>query len=375
MNISQPSFRWIRPMALTVSAVLLTAVATAGPAGAAIPGGAALAVAGQAGGDIMLKDGHPGRYVVQRGDTLWDISAMFLRDPWYWPEIWYANPQVENPHLIYPDDILTLVYIDGQPQLRLERGMQAGGAERLSPKVREQPLEAAITTIPAEVIGAFLSRGTVLEKDEIDELPYVVAIREGHLIGSAGNDVYIRGGDIGERGGYSLVRVGEALIDPDDDKIVGYEGIFVGEGTIRRGGDPATMFVNDSEREVLNGDRLVDHDNNVPLRFYPRAPGGTVDGRIIHVVDGVSQIGQYQITVINRGAVHGLEPGHVLAIWQTGEKITDRFAGGLLPKKVRLPDERAGTLMIFRTYDRISYALIMEAVSEIHVLDKVRNPG
>ncbi len=339
--------------------------------------GLALAVGGlsaQQGGGIPLNPDHPDRYVVRPGDTLWDISAQFLRDPWYWPEIWYVNPQVENPHLIYPGDVLTLVYLDGQPRIQLERGPVTAGAERLSPRIREQPLADAIPALPLDVVGPFLSRGTVLQKDEIKKLPYVMALRDDHLIGAAGNDLYVRGDGLAVNSVYSLVRVGVELRDPDDGDLLGYEGLFVGEGTIRRGGDPATLKLNSSAREALKGDRLMSGAERPPLVFYPQAPDQTVDGRIVHVVDGVSQIGQYQIVVLNRGRQHGLVPGHVLSVWQAGQKVVDEHGPGLLDEKVQLPDELAGNVMVFRTFDRLSYALVVRAVAPMHTLDKVTNP-
>ena len=321
--------------------------------------------------DIPLNPDHPDRYVVVRGDTLWDISAMFLRDPWYWPEIWHINPQVENPHLIYPGDVLVLVYVDGKPQIRLERSAETGGAERLQPRIRSESLDAAIRTIPIDVIGPFLSKGSVLARDEIEQLPHVMAIRDGHLVAGAGMDMYVRG-DINEiDDGYSVIRVGDALIDPDDGAVVGYEGIFVGEGVISRMGDPATLSLLKSQREALVGDRLLDQEFDIPLQFIPRAPDTEISGRIIHVLDGLAIIGQYHVVVLNRGANHGLDVGHVMTVWQAGQIVKDRIAR----ENVLLPDEPAGTLMIFKTYDRISYALIMEATSEIHLLDKFKNPS
>ncbi len=355
MKISLPGFIR-RPAAMLMAAALFTAMA-----------GASLA---QQEGPV-LRDTHPERYVVKSGDTLWDISAMFLRDPWYWPEIWYANPQVENPHLIYPGDVLTLVYVDGRPQLRLERG----AAARLSPRVREEALDEAITTIPREVIAPFLGRGVVLEKRQYERLPYVVAFDEGRLLGASGNDVYVRNVRGSAGTGYSLVRAGAKLVDPDDGDVVGYEGTFIADGTLRREGDPGTLRINASAREAREGDRLVDGTGSLPLDFQPRPPSKAIDGRIIHVVDGVTQIGQYQVVVLNRGQRDGLEPGHVLTAWRAGEKVPDRVDGGLIDRKVRLPDEPAGTVMVFRTWERISYALVMQAVRPIHVLDKVRNPG
>lgn len=325
---------------------------------------------------VPLASGAPDEYIVKVGDTLWDIAATFLRDPWYWPEVWYVNPQVENPHLIYPGDVLALVMIDGQQRITNVRA----SAYRLSPQARVTPLTESITSIPYEQIDAFLSKGLVLEKDQVGQLPYILATRGDHLMASAGNDVYIRGGEpvaTGTR--YSVVHVGEALIDPDDGKLIGYQGIYVGEGALSRGGDPATVSLTDTNREALEGDRLVPETVDIPLNFFPKAPDIQVDGKIISVVDGVSLIGQYQVVVLNRGARHGLAPGDVLSVYQTGETVRDRFAGRSFGsfganEKVTLPDEMAGTVMVFKVYDRISYGLVMLATSDIHIHDAVRNP-
>jgi hypothetical protein len=322
--------------------------------------------------EAALAEGHPNEYVVQPGDTLWDIASTFLKDPWYWPEIWHVNPDIRNPHLIYPGDVLELVWIDGEPRI-----MVRGSAYRLSPQARITPLDAAVRSIPYEQIAAFLSKGLVLEKDQIDGLPYILATRDKHLIAAAGNDIYVRGGEPAEPGTrYSVVHVGEELVDPDNNEVVGYQGIYVGEGALARGGDPATVALTDTNREALRGDRLLPESVDIPLNFFPKAPDTDVEGRIISVVDGVSQIGQYMVVVLNRGARDGLAPGHVLTVFQAGDVVTDRFGGGAMfrGEKVTLPDEEAGTVMVFKVYDRIAYGLVMEATSAIHVLDAVRNP-
>lgn len=372
MKLSRPSFLSVGLLLSTASLVLGSAAGAGAVTGITLAGqGATTTTAAPP----ALNPGHPDRYVVKRGDTLWDISAMFLRDPWFWPEIWYANPQVQNPHLIYPGDVLTLVYVDGQPRLQLERGTAvSGGTEKLSPRVREQSLEQAIPTLPLDVVGPFLARGTVLERDQIGELPYIVAIREQHLVGAAGNDFYVRGNVGGVDQGYNVVHVGEKIVDPDDGDVVGYEGVYVGAGTIRRDGDPATLFMTDSTREAMEGDRLLARDNAFPAQFTPRAPATPVEGSIIHVVDGVSQLAQYQVVIINRGSRDGLEPGHVLAVWQKGEKVADHAKPGRVSRKVVLPDEPAGLSMVFRTFERVSYALVVRSTSEIHVLDIVKSP-
>ncbi len=321
---------------------------------------------------VLVNPRHPDRYVVVPGDTLWDIASMFLQDPWFWPEIWQINPQVANPHLIYPGDVLSLAYINGQPVIQIERG--TAGVTRLSPRVRAEPLEDAIPTIPFETLRAFVSRPTIIESSQIETLPYVFAQDEG-LIGSVGEDVYVRGTTAPAGTVFSLVHLGDPLVDPDDDEVIGYQGIYVGEGRVSQSGDPSTLLLTESAREALVGDYLLTEDTQTSANYFPRAPEQQVDGSIISVVDGVSLIGQYHVVVINRGARHGLEPGHVLRAFRAGPIVTDKVGGSrLFGEKVRLPDKPAGTMMVFRIFDRMSYALVMEATSEIRVLDKVRNP-
>jgi len=316
---------------------------------------------------VPLAAGHPNEYVVQVGDTLWDIAGTFLKDPWYWPEIWYVNPDIENPHLIYPGDVLGLVYIDGQPRVTNVRA----STYRMSPQARVTPLTESISSIPYEDVAAFLSSGVVLEKNQADSLPYLLQTRGDHLIASAGNEIYVRGITQDTPGvRFSVVHIGDPLYDPDDNRLIGYQGIPVGDGRLRRGGDPATVALTDTKMEAKPGDRLLPEEVDIPLNFFPRSPSSAIDGRIISVVGGVSQIGQYMVVVINRGSGQGLSIGDVLTVFQTGEVVEDRFGGGT----VRLPEEEAGTVMIFKTYDRISYGLVMEATQAIHVHDTVRNP-
>jgi len=316
---------------------------------------------------VPLAAGHPNEYVVQVGDTLWDIAGTFLKDPWYWPEIWYVNPDIVNPHLIYPGDVLGLVYIDGQPRITNVRA----STYRMSPQARVTPLTESISSIPYEDVAAFLSSGVVLEKNQADSLPYLLETRGDHLIAAAGNEIYVRGITQNTPGvRFSVVHVGDPLYDPDDNRLIGYQGISVGNGRLRRGGDPATVALTDTKMEAKPGDRLLPEEVDIPLNFFPRSPSSAIDGRIISVVGGVTQIGQYMVVVLNRGSSNGLSVGDVLSVFQTGEEVDDRFGGGT----VRLPEEEAGTVMIFKTYDRISYGLVMEATQAIHIHDMVRNP-
>jgi LysM domain len=376
------------------SACLITAAAASMvvlSAGLAQEGDLKLAAAvGQPAPPPVLNPRHPETYVVQRGDTLWDIAAKFLRDPWNWPEIWQINPQVENPHLIYPGDTLSLVYLDnGRPAVQLERGPAVsggGGVERLSPRVRELPLENAVPAIPFAQVRAFLSRSVVLEKKQLASLPYIVKNRDG-LVSSAGRNFYGRHANGATGSIYNVVHLGNKLVDPDDNAVLGYEGVYIGQSRVDRAGDPATLRLLDSTREALIGDYLLDEQDIRPANFIPHAPQKDVVGQIISVMDGVALIGQYDVVVLNRGAQHGLDAGTTLRVYQTGKVVRDEGGGlgggqggahgrehGTFGKKVRLPDEPVGTMMVFRTFDRMSYALVMEATGEISVLDTVRNP-
>ena len=330
----------------------------------------------QSGGPVLAANA-PKTYTVQKGDTLWDISSTFLRDPWLWPEIWQVNPQVENPHLIYPGDTLTLAYgAGGTPELRLERG----AANRLSPRVRSEPLEGAITAIPYDIVAAFMSKPTVLEKGEIKKLPYVVSSREQHLVAATGNTIYARGSLEGEAGSrYNVMHVGDPLIDPEDNNLVGYQGIYTGAARMVEQGDPSSLLLTESARETLDGDLVIPGTFDTPLDFIPHAPTAEVDGQVISIVNGLYMAGKYQVVVINRGSSHGLEPGHVLAIYHKGPRVKDPKARGVsmsggIGGSVQLPDWKAGTFMVFKTFDRISYGLVMESEVPISTFDRVQRP-
>lgn len=315
---------------------------------------------------VALREEAPLRYVVKKGDTLWAISNHFLKEAWQWPEIWYVNGQVKNPHLIYPGDILTLVWRDGRPTM-----IRENDTDYLSPQVRELPLDAAIDTIPLEAIRDFLANPRVVTEAEMRRAPYVLSFVDPHVIEGAGSQVYLK--NVPENGlsRYAAVRLGDKYIDPDTREVLGWEAVPVGDIEMRKRAEVSTALITRSTREVRPGDRLIKPmDDIFDSNFYPHAPKAPVKGRIISVFDGVSQVGQYQIVALNRGSRNGMEPGHVLDILQTGRRAQDPYGS----RPIALPDLYAGVLMVFKVEERISYALVMNAVREIHLHDRVEKP-
>ena len=317
---------------------------------------------------VAMNPTHPDRYVVQKGDTLWDIAGRFLLEPWRWPDIWQVNPQIANPHLIYPGDVLSLTYQGGRPLLSVQRG-----SGKLYPHIRTTPVDEAIPAIPVDAVKQFLSRPQVATRSQLANAPYVVGFVDEHLAGAAGDGIYARSIDPATaQRDYSIVRPGKPYIDPDTNEILGYEAEQVGDARLDFPGDPAKLLVIRSEMETLIGDRLLPDVEQVPLQaFHPKPPDQRVEGSIIGVLGGVSQIGQYQTVVLNRGDADGLQVGDVLKIMQGGHLARDR----LQPRTPYLrPLEEAGVLMVYRTFDRISFGLVMFATKPLHVKDKVISP-
>ncbi|MEQ8690468.1 MAG: LysM peptidoglycan-binding domain-containing protein [Pseudomonadales bacterium] len=325
-----------------------------------------------------LKPDHPEVYTVVKGDTLWDISGEFLSRPWLWPEIWQINPQIENPHLIYPGDQIALIYVDGQPRLSLRRG-DAGRTVRLTPsdtvslqpQIRATPLESAIPAISLDSIQGFLVQNRVVEPELLDAAPYVVDGEDERLVLGAGDRVYIRG-ELTDSRSYSLVRKGPLYVDPQTREVLGREATYIGLATaVAQDGDVATMRVNSTREEIQIGDRVLPtEERRVDANFFPSGPDSEVDGEIISVFSGVSQVGQYDIVVLNRGEREGLVPGNVLAIYKKGALARDRIA----KQVIQLPSERAGLLMVFRTFEKLSYGIVLMAERPLAVKDEVRNP-
>ncbi len=351
--------------------LLLVALLVAGP----VASGGAQAEASPTGSSVTLNPAHPDDYTVIKGDTLWDISARFLNKPWLWPEVWYANPQIKNPHLIYPGDVISLVYVNGRPQLRLRRGRVGSGSssEKLSPQVRSTPLGSAIPTIPIDAVQQFLSQSRVFSQQQFDAAPYIVESADEHLITGVGDRIYVRHLSSAETPRYSIYHQGQVFRDPDTNEQLGVEALYVGDADLQHFGDPSTLKLVRATREAQIGDRVFPVNTaEILTNFQPHAPA-SMHGRIIAVIGGDTQVGQYQVVVLNRGTHDGLEVGHVLRISQAGSTIPDTVSAKR-GDQVTLPNEPAGILMVFRCFDRVSYALVMSATRGIHLLDKVDNP-
>ncbi len=329
----------------------------------------------------MIKPTAPTEYTVKHGDTLWGISNVFLKNPWQWPEIWYVNPKIHNPHLIYPGDVLVLAYDKaGRPQISIGHE----GALRLQPGLRSSSLDEAIPTIPYASIAAFLSRPALLASQQVKQAPYVLAFPDEHQAGGDNQVVYARGlagAPIGAR--YSVIHVGDPIVDPESGKTLGYEGTYTATAVVQRPAAVTRTVLVDAARETLRGDCLLPDSSATPLTFSPKAPSQKVHGQIISVVDSVAVIGQYNIVAINRGARDGVGPGTVLAVDVAGDVVpdrgpasyesTDRNVLGFV-KSVKLPSERAGTLLVFKSYDDMSFGLVVGASGPMRIADVVRNP-
>ncbi len=321
----------------------------------------------QAGDVLSLKQGHPETYQVVKGDTLWDISSKYLEDPWKWPEIWHVNPQVDNPHLIYPGDVLNLVYIDGRPKLVVKRGRDV----KLTPEIRISELDDAIPAIPLEAIGPFLSNSRVVTSRDFEAAPYVLAGTGGHIVSGAGDELYGRG-NFEAAQAWGIFRRGEAFMDPVSGEFLGIQAEAIASAQkVEVNGDVVTMALNQSSEEVRRGDRFFpDEERRINSSFYPSAPDADINGFIISVEGGVTQIGALDVVVINKGLREGMAIGHVLAIYRAGEQVRDQETNDV----IQLPDTRAGLLMVFRTFDKVSYALVIKASQVLTVNDRVKNP-
>lgn len=361
--------------------------------------------------DIALKENHPDRHVVVKGDTLWDISGKFLKDPWRWPQLWQMNrEQIKNPHLIYPGDVVVLDTSGAEPQLKLLRETVT-----LEPGTRVEPLEKQpIPTIAPSAIAPFLNQSLVIDTDDMPNAATIVGVQEDRLILTPGSRIYTSVIEEGEGLDWQIYRPGDALVDPDSKEMLGYEAVFLGDARLQRYGDPATLGIKRARQDIYIGDKLIRSPDTLLSSFTPRAPENEISGRILTAFGGLAELGPHSIVTISRGKADGLEEGHVLAIYGQGANVVgpadkskspvtdgptayvnlEKDEAGELArdeegrvvvrvgnnadknatKSYQLPDERIGLMMVFRTFDRVSYGLIMKAERPVHVLDRVQTP-
>mgnify|MGYP001941576770 CR=1 FL=1 len=315
---------------------------------------------------LLLNDDYPESYVVVKGDTLWDISGRFLKSPWKWPEVWGVNPQVDNPHLIYPGDIIYLTWVDGQPRLGIKRD------SGIYPRARVSPLDSAIPAIPLRDINSFLNNNRVLSEDLMQKAPYVLGGRDERIIAGAGDRVYARGQLLQEQPGQGIYRSENEYVDPETGEFLGYELLKIADGLVtERHDDVLTLDLSKSHQEVRVQDRVVPtEETRIQSVFYPKPSPDGVKAEILSVLGGVRDGGQYNVVAFNRGLREGIESGHVFAIYRKGELIKDPVTNEL----VQLPQERSGELMVFKVFEKVSYGLIMRSTNVVSVGDKLQQP-
>ena len=336
--------------------------------------------------EIKLVANAPDRYVVVKGDTLWGISAKFLRDPWRWPDIWGLNKEeIKNPHWIYPGDVLVLDFSGRTPHLRKD-GSSAGGSNggdsewqlmdaRLSPTMRRQTLASgAISSIPPSAIQSFLIRPLVVGEQELNSAPTLVAGPENRVVLSAGDTAFAKGVVWEEQAGWNVFRPGRILTDPDTKEVLGREAVYLGDAQITEFGEISTVMLTKAVQEIAPGDRLAKTPSVQSLSYVPHAPGSLIKGRVIAGPnDSVSEIGSKEIVIINRGSREGMEIGHVLALYHDRPSVTP--ANAIDPKKkIKLPAERYGIVFIFRVFEKVSYGLVLNSTRPVNVLDVVQTP-
>jgi nucleoid-associated protein YgaU len=341
---------------------------------------------------LALKPDAPDRYVIVPGDTLWGISTRYTDSPWRWPELWGMNrDQIRNPHLIYPGMVLLLdrargtLSIAGGPSGAPSAippgtaGAPASGTVKLAPRVRAESLaKQQIPSIPPSAIEPFLSRPLVIEPDGLEKAPTIVATEKDRVILAAGNTAYVRGITDAKEETWYVYRRGEPLIDPDTNRTLAYEAIYLGTAQLTRPGNPATVLLTSTVQEVNAGDKLVAAGPAQAPSYAPHAPEAQLLGRVMKIYGSVGRVGEagpLQIISINRGRADGVEVGHVLALYSLGGTVRDMTrARNAADALIKLPDERAGLSFVFRVFDRVSYALVMHVTRPISPLDVVRTP-
>ena len=351
--------------------------------------------------EVQLQPDHPERYTVVKGDTLWDIAARFLKSPWHWARVWRINEAIKNPHLIYPGDVIVLRYVDGKPELTVlrseklpvdggetpkgeptvaEPAASAGpvpvaadrGTNKLSPRVHATSLERAIPTIPPNVIVPFLTQPLAVGDNELERAGYVTVGLDNRIALGDQSEFYARGVKGGTDSEYfQIFRPGKALKHPETGEVLAYEATYLGDARLLEAGDPTKLVVTAVKQEILPTDRLLAAPPRAALPYYfPHAPSKPVHGRVISALNAVAELGPYTVVAISLGKREGIEEGHVLRVMRHVGTHKDP----LTRSNYALPDEESGLLLVFRTFEKVSYGLILNATRPIHILDAVVQP-
>jgi len=328
-----------------------------------------LAFAAQTETSPEIRKDAPDQHIVVKGDTLWDISGKFFKDPWKWPYIWGMNKDtIKDPHWIYPGDIITLDRKNGT--LRVGKASEsASNIVKLSPKARYGPSDHnAIPSIPEKIIAPFLSQPLVIEKDALKGAPTLIGAREGRVILGANDTGFVKELPRDEGSIWQIYRPGKTFVDPDTKEDLGIETIYLGNAEVVNFADISTVLITKSVQEINKGDRLVVATGEVADTYFPRAPETSITASVISIYGGVSQAGQNTIITLNKGTRDGLQNGHVLALYRKGETVKDEG------KNLTLPDEDYGMLFVFRVFDKVSYALVMQTRLPVQLLDRAKTP-
>jgi hypothetical protein len=334
---------------------------------------------------LEIRDNAPDRHVVVKGDTLWDISAKFFKDPWKWPQIWGLNKDtIKDPHWIYPGDVVVLDRTSGKLIVENEtKGEEAVASSvagvpvvKLSPKIiKSNSDHNAISSIPLADIAPFLSQPLVIDKEVLNGAPILVGTYDNRVILGSGDIAYVKGMPPGKSNPWQVYRPGKTFIDPDTKAILGYEAVFLGDAEIEKFADVSTLVITRAIQEINKGDRIIQAPAKLSLNYFPHAPSKMISARVISIYGGVSQAGQNTVVTLNKGLRDGLENGHVLALFHKGQTITEK-GKTFFAKDVHydLPDERFGLLFVFRTFDKVAYALVMQTTLPVELLDRVQTP-
>lgn len=333
----------------------------------------ALAFAAQPDTRPEIRSDAPDRHIVVKGDTLWDISGKFFKDPWKWPYIWGMNKDsIKDPHWIFPGDVIVLDRASGT--LRIGQGgasstSSSGNVVKLSPKMREDHSDHdAIPSIPASAIAPFLSQPLAIEEGALQDAPTLIGAREGRVILSSHDIGFVKNLPADKGSNWQIYRPGKTFTDPDTKEILGIEAIYLGNAEATSFADVSTVSITRSVLEINQGDRLVAPLDSAATTYLPRSPDRDISALVISVYGGVSQAGQNTVITLNKGKRDGVESGHVLALYHKGEEVKHD------DKNITLPDERYGLAFVFRVFDKVSYALVMQTRLPVQLLDRAQTP-